>query len=90
MAIDGKLLEILCCPVTKSPVNRLSQRQLDALNELMQQQAVHYVSGERITEVLQDGLITQSAGTIYRIDDDIPVMLEEMGINTDQFPDGVI
>jgi uncharacterized protein YbaR (Trm112 family) len=43
-----------------------------------------------IAEPLQEALITESSRTIYRVDDGIPVMLEEQGINTDQLPDGVI
>ena len=31
-------------------------------------------------ETLQEGLITVDKKTVYRIDDDIPVMLIEMGI----------
>jgi len=90
MSIDGKLLEILCCPVTKSPVIKLTASQLKKLNEEISKGEVHLVSGEVITEPLQEGLITESSKTIYRVDDGIPVMLEEQGINTDQFPDDVI
>ena len=90
MSIDGKLLEILCCPVTKSPVIKMTPAQLKNLNAEIEKGEVHLVSGEVITEPLQEGLITQSSKTIYRVDDGIPVMLEDQGINTDQLPDGVL
>jgi uncharacterized protein YbaR (Trm112 family) len=90
MSIDGKLLEILCCPVTKSPVNRLSAEKLGRLNELIKNGEIHYVDGSAVETPLQEGLITESNKTIYRVDDGIPVMLAEQGINTDQLPDGVI
>ncbi|TNF91605.1 MAG: Trm112 family protein, partial [Gammaproteobacteria bacterium] len=45
MPIDGKLLEILCCPVTKSPVNRLSADKMGRLNALIENGEVHYVDG---------------------------------------------
>lgn len=90
MSIDGKLLEILCCPVTKSPLNRLTKAQLKKLNTEIAKGEVHTVSGDIIEQPLQEALITESLKTIYRIDDDIPIMLEEQGINTDQLPDGVI
>ena len=90
MSIDGKLLEILCCPVTKSPVIKMTPAQLKNLNAEIEKGEVHLVSGEVITEPLQEGLITQSSKTIYRVDDGIPVMLEDQGINTDQLPDGII
>ncbi len=90
MSIDGKLLEILCCPVTKSPVNKLTSKQLKALNEVIAQDDVHNIGGETMGEQLQEGLITETGKTIYPVDDGIPVMLEDQGINTDQFPDGII
>ena len=90
MSIDGKLLEILCCPVTKSPVIKLTAAQLKSLNAEISKGDVHLISGDVIAEPLEEGLITESSKTIYRVDDGIPVMLEEQGINTDQLPDGVI
>jgi uncharacterized protein YbaR (Trm112 family) len=90
MSIDGKLLEILCCPVTKSPVIKMTATQLKNLNAEIEKGEVHLVSGEVITVPLEEGLITESSKTIYRVDDGIPVMLEDQGINTDQLPDGVI
>ena len=90
MSVDGKLLEILCCPVTKSPMIKMTAAQLNNLNAEIEKGEVHLVSGEAITEPLKEALITESSKTIYRVDDGIPVMLEDQGINTDQFPDGVI
>ena len=68
----------------------MSATQLKNLNAEIEKGGVHLVSGEAITEPLKEGLITQSSRTIYRVDDGIPVMLEDQGINTDQLPDGVI
>lgn len=90
MSIDGKLLEILCCPVTKSPVTKLTVSQLRNLNDEIAKGEIHLVSGDIVSEPLQEGLITENFRTIYRVDDGIPVMLEEQGLNTDQLPDGVI
>ena len=90
MSIDGKLLEILCCPVTKSPVIRMTASQLKNLNAEIERGGVHLVSGEIQSVPLKEALITESSKTIYRVDGGIPVMLEDQGINTDQLPDGVI
>jgi len=90
MSVDGKLLEILCCPVTKSPVNRLTENQLNKLNAEIETGGVHTVDGKTIETPLQEGLITESGKFIYRVDDGIPVMLEDQGINTDQLPDGIL
>jgi len=90
MSVDGKLLEILCCPVTKSPVNRVSSGQLKKLNELIQSGEVHGVDGTTLDSPIEEALITESKKFIYRVDDSIPVMLEDQAINTDQLPDGIL
>lgn len=80
MTIDRKLLEILVCPVTKQPLSALPQARLDALNRLIAQGKLQTAQGEPVAEPLQQALITQNGTTVYRITDNIPVMLEEEGI----------
>ena len=87
MPVNGKLLEILCCPVSKSPLRRLSQDRLDKLNRLIGNGEVLYVDGRTVTGALQEGLITDDGKVIYPVQDDIPILLEEKGIGTTQFQD---
>lgn len=87
MAIDRKLLEILRCPVTKLPLSILAPDKLKKLNDAIANGEVHYVDGAKVDKALQAALITDNGRTIYRIDDDIPVMLEDQGIGTEQFVD---
>lgn len=87
MAVDRKLLEILCDPVTKVPVKRLPKPKLKLLNDYIEQGGVLYLSGGQVKEPLQDALITDNDTTIYRVVDGIPVMLEDQGISTVQFSD---
>lgn len=85
MAIDRKLLEILCCPVTKVPVKLLPKAKLKLVNDCISDGEVRYVDGSPVREALADALITENDTTIYRVDDGIPVMLEDKGISTLQF-----
>ena len=85
MPVDGKLLEILCCPVSKTPLTVLSRQKLDNLNEAIKSGEALYVGGEKVTETLQEGLITEDGKVIYPVQDDIPILLEEKGIGTTQF-----
>lgn len=85
MPVDGKLLEILCCPVSKSPLTVLSQDKLDKLNAAIAAGDALYVGGEKVEDKLQEGLITADGKVIYSVQDDIPVLLEENGIGTAQF-----
>lgn len=87
MPVDGKLLEILCCPVSKTPLTVLSLDKLEKLNAAIVQGEVLYVGGESVQESLPEALITEDNKVVYPVQDDIPVLLEEMGIGTAQFSD---
>ncbi len=82
--IDRELLEILCCPKTKVPVEMLSEDKLKALNDRIGRGEVKTVDGSKVDRPLDAGLITEDGETIYRIDDDIPIMLIDEGIPADQ------
>ena len=80
--MDKRLLDILCCPVSKTPVKLLGRNQLDVLNREIAQHAVRTVAGADVQDELKAGLITVDGKVIYRIEDDIPVMLADEGIGT--------
>ena len=87
MPVDGKLLEILCCPVSKTPLMVLGQEKLDKLNQAIASGEALYIDGEKVTDQLQEGLITEDSKVIYAVQDNIPVLLEEQGVGTAQFQD---
>ena len=80
--MDKRLLDILCCPATKQPLRPLTRTELDALNRAI-------AGGGAQTAALAAGLITADGKRVYRIDDDIPVMLADEAImvaQLDGFP----
>ena len=85
MPVDRKLLEILCCPVSKTPLTILAQEKLDKLNSTISNGEALYVDGKKVKDPLAEGLITEDGKVIYPVQDDIPVLLEEKGIGTTQF-----
>lgn len=87
MPIDGKLLEILCCPVSKTPLTRLPASQLKKLNLAIDSGDALHVHGEPVSGKLREALITEDSKVIYPVIDDIPILLEEKGIGTTQFTD---
>ena len=87
MSVDGKLLEILCCPVSKVPLIRLERSRLDKLNAAITAGAVQYVHGDIVEQALHEALITDDRRVIYPVVDDIPLLLEEKGIGTTQLQD---
>jgi len=87
MSIDGKLLEILCCPVSKTPLIRLPASKLGKLNRAIGAGEVQYIHGETVKNALKEALITEDSKVIYAVVDDIPILLEEHGIGTTQLAD---
>ena len=84
MPVDSKLLEILRCPVTKQQVFPLTEQQLTAINKAIATGNVVHADGSAIDHPLQEGLVTKNKNRVYRIEQDIPVMLEDESILTDQ------
>jgi len=84
MTVDGKLLEILCCPVSKTPLTVFSKNKLDQLNTAIVSGNVLYVDGEQVNEPLSEALVTRDGKVIYAVEDNIPILLEEKGIGTTQ------
>lgn len=82
--MDKRLLDILCCPVSKTPVRVLARGELEAVNAAIERGEVDTVAGARVRERLGEGLITVDGKVIYRVEDGIPVMLPEEGIGTVQ------
>ena len=87
MPIDGKLLEILCCPVSKTPLIRLPASQLDKLNRAIREGEVVTVEGQPVNEALTEALVTEDSKVIYPVIDNIPILLREKGIGTTQLTD---
>jgi uncharacterized protein YbaR (Trm112 family) len=85
--MDPRLLDLLCCPVSKLPLRRIGREQLHALNRAIDGGGVLKVSGEAQVITLADALIRADGQVIYPVDDGIPVLLAEEGIGTTQFAD---
>ena len=86
-AIDRKLLDIICCPVSKVPLVPLSAKQITALNKEIAAGTTVNVDAQVVSGLLNAGLLTTDGKIIYRIEDGIPVLLPEEGIATLQFQD---
>ncbi len=85
--MDKRLLDILCCPVSKTPVRPLTKAQLEDLHNGISEGAVLSVANAAVRQRLSEGLITTDQKVIYRVEDGIPVMLPEEGIGTAQLAD---
>lgn len=77
MPLDRKLLDVLCCPVSKQPLRPLNRDQLRRLNEAIAEGTIRRLDDSVVSEPLVEGLLTQNGERVYRVDDGIPIMLEE-------------
>lgn len=85
--MDRKLLDILCCPVSRQPLGPLEARGLESLNRAIAAGTLKRVDDTVQVEPLKEALVTRDRKIVYRIDDGIPVLLAEEGIATVQVAD---
>ncbi len=82
--MDRKLLDLLCCPVTRQSLALLDAQGLEALNRAIAAGGIKRADDSEQTEALREALITRDRKTVYRVDDGIPVLLAEEAIATAQ------
>jgi len=80
MRIDPRILETLCCPVTREPVGPMTGTEVGRLNAALAQGRVRYTGGVPVGEALESGLSTADGASVYRILDGVPVLLPELRI----------
>jgi uncharacterized protein len=84
VALDSRLLDILCCPVSKQPLKKLSAPRLQRVNAAITVGGLRDQAGTQIAMPLTSALLTDDGRMIYPIVEDIPVLLPEAGIATTQ------
>ena len=78
--MDKQLLDILVCPVSGSPVALADAPRLTEINRAIKAGELCYVDGSVVQRPLEQALITRDQHTAYRVDDDIPMLLPDHGI----------
>jgi uncharacterized protein YbaR (Trm112 family) len=75
--LDRKLLDFICCPVTRSSLELLPERELAQLNDLIGSKRIRNREDTLVDAPLAEALVTRSGKLIYPIRDGVPLLLEE-------------
>lgn len=84
MPIKSDLLEILCCPLTKTPLKVVDANTIAKINERIAAGKVKYESGDGVKDALEEALATVDNQRLYALKDSIPVMLVNESIPAGQ------
>ena len=80
MSFDKNLLEIICCPLTRLPMEPMSAATLAKLNGRIHERKIRNRDDTVVTEELQEALLTDDGKIAYPVVGGIPVLLAERGI----------
>ena len=78
--IQPELLQRLRCPIAKQALTEATADQVAAINDQMGTGQLRDHAGSAVTSPIDGGLISQSAGRVYPIRDNIPSLVIEESI----------
>lgn len=84
MSFDTALLDIVCCPVTRLPLQLLPPNRVERLNALIDERNIKNRGGALVDSRIEQLLVTRDGKLAYPIRDGIPVLLEDQGIELSQ------
>ncbi len=85
--MEEHLIDILCCPITRRALKRLSTDELQRVNAAIATGDVRNQANIVISESLTEALVTTDGELIYPVRDGIPILLADECIDWSAFRD---
>ncbi len=80
MALKKALLDILCCPVTHSPLHLMPPAALEQFNQVIGDGVVKRLDGRVVSRPWPAALVTEDGTRAYPVRDEIPILLEQEAV----------
>jgi len=84
--MDKRLLDIICCPATRLPLELMDAERLSRLNAAIAAGAVKNHCENTVANALGEALVTRDGRLAYPVRDGIPILLEDECIDLKQLP----
>ena len=78
--LDPEFVKILVCPDNRTPVRVASEQEITNLNQKIEEGIIQNISGRKVNEKIDGGLIREAGDRLYPVRKNIPVMLVEEAI----------
>ncbi len=75
--LSGRLLDILCCPITRRSLQRLDPATLERVNAAIADGSVRNHGGIEIHETLEEALVTTEGDLVYPVRAGVPILFAE-------------
>ena len=82
--IEERFLGILACPITKTSLHMAEPELIERLNVAIGEGRIVDRTNKKVESPIEAGLLCEGDQFLYRIEDDIPVMIPEEAIAMDQ------